>query len=70
MMEGLFKEKAGKAIEKKGGIKKFEVVEETISEDGKTAKVTMKYEYGNGTSETESNDFILVDGKWYFELDK
>lgn len=70
MMEGLFEEKASKTIEEKGGIKKFEVVEETISEDGKSAEVTMKYEYGDGSTETESNDFVLVDGKWYFELDK
>lgn len=70
MMEGLFEDKAGKSIEEKKGLTKFEVVEETIAEDGKSAKVTMKYEYGDGSTETGSNDFVLVDGKWYFELDK
>ncbi|KAA6349666.1 hypothetical protein EZS27_002904 [termite gut metagenome] len=59
--EGLLsflKEKGAKAIEERGGIESTEVVSETISEDGKTAKVVIKQTYGNG--EVEENDYNMV----------
>ncbi|KAA6336727.1 hypothetical protein EZS27_015131 [termite gut metagenome] len=54
----LLKEKGAKAIEERGGIESTEVVSETISEDGKTAKVVIKQTYGNG--EVEENDYNMV----------
>ena len=44
----------GKAeMDKKEGIKSMEVISEEIAEDGETAKVEMKFIYGNGDENTE-----------------
>ena len=56
--------KISKEIEKKGGIKYYEVIEETIADDGKTAVVKMKITYGDGSTEDEKYDMCLVDGTW------
>ena len=53
-----------KKIEKKEGITSYEVVEETIAEDGQTAKVKIKINYGNGSDEIDKYDLQLVDGEW------
>jgi hypothetical protein len=70
MLVGMMKDKGAKSLEEKGGLKSFEVVSEEIAEDGKTAKVTMKHVYGNGETEEDSMDLILVDGKWLMSMDK
>ena len=57
-------EKAKTEIDKKGGIASFEVGAAEIAEDGQTAKVPYKLNYGNETSKDDSEDLILVDGKW------
>ena len=57
--------KAGQEeIEKKGGIKSIEIIEEKISDDGETAKVKSKTTFGDGTEDEGSSSFILVDGDW------
>lgn len=70
MLVELFDQKVVKSIEEKGKIKSFSVIEEKISEDGMKASVTLKFEFGNGTIETEKYDFVLSDGKWYYVLEK
>lgn len=54
----LVQKKVLKSLEEKGGIKSFEIVKEEISEDGNSAVVTTKFEYGNG--ETKESDMKLV----------
>ncbi len=62
---------AGKEkLNEKGGIKNIETVSETISEDGKTAKVTLKMTYGDGTSEESSMDMIQEKGTWKMYMKK
>lgn len=51
----------------KGGIRNYEVIDESISPDGKTAKVTTKTTYGNGETSTSTSDLEKVDGKWLFQ---
>lgn len=57
-------DKVSKDIEKKGGIKSHEVIEETIAEDGKTAIVKIKITYGDGSTKDEKYDLAFVDGTW------
>jgi len=53
---------------KKGGLKNVEITEETIAEDGKSAKVTIIENYNNGDTEEETGELLKIDGKWYIKL--
>ncbi len=57
-------------VEKKKGIKNMEVISETIDPDGKTATVKMKFTYGDGSVNEESNSLVKEDGKWKLSLQK
>ena len=57
-------------VDKKKGIKNMEVISETIEPDGKTATVKMKYTYGDGSVNEESNSLVKEDGKWKLSLQK
>jgi hypothetical protein len=57
-------------VEKKKGIKEMEVLSETVDPDGKTATVKMKYTYGDGSVNEESNSLVKEDGKWKLSLQK
>ena len=59
-----FAEKQKESIEAKGGIKSFEIIEETIDESGETAIVVTKITYGDGTDKEEKNKYTKVEGKW------
>ena len=48
----LLREKGTKTMEKKQGLKSYEVLSEEISEDGKSATVKMKMVYGDGSEDT------------------
>lgn len=63
MMPMALKEK-----ESKQGLKDIEIIEEKISEDGKTADVRYKAIYNNGDTEDQSTKLIKVDGDWYFVI--
>lgn len=63
-------EKAGKAIEKKGGIESFEILNETIKESGDEAVVTVKTTYGDGSTDESDTEVVKHDGKWYLTLAK
>lgn len=66
----LLKEKGGKELEKKGGLKSFEVISEEIAEDGNSAIVKMKQVYGNGEEEEGEQKMVKVDGKWLMDIGK
>lgn len=54
--------------EKKDGIKNIEINEETISEDGNSAKVKFTIHFKNGDTENENGNLIKTDGKWFLKL--
>jgi len=51
-------------IEKKGGIKSIDIIEEIIDEDGINASVKSKTTFGNDKVEEGSSKFLLMDGEW------
>ena len=57
-------------VEKKGGIKSFEVGEAEIAEDGQSAKVPYKLIYGDGSEESKTQKLMLVDDKWMLDEGK
>lgn len=67
----LLDNKASAELDKKDGIKSYEVTDETIAEDGKTATVKVTTVYGDGTEKTQDmklkkND----DGDWKIDAGK
>ena len=67
----LLREKGTKQMEKKQGLKSYEVLSEEISEDGKSAKVEMKLVYGDGSEDTEKMKLVKNDnGDWKLTLGK
>lgn len=63
-------EKAKAEVDKKGGIASFEISPAEIAEDGQTAKVPYKLIYGDESTKDDSEDLILVDGKWMINSGK
>ena len=57
----LLREKGTKAMEKKQGLKSYEVLSEEISEDGKSATVKMKMVYGDGSEDTQDLKLVKND---------
>ena len=55
-------------IKKKDGIKSIEIIEEAINEAGDKADVTLKIIYGNGEEDTQTNKFVMEDGKWKYSM--
>lgn len=70
MLLAMIQEKGAKGMEQKGGLKEIEIVSEELSEDKKTAKVILKQIYGNGESDENTIDMVLVDGTWKMLLKK
>lgn len=70
MLTSLIKEKVGKEFEKQNGIKKFEIISETISEDGNSATVEYITYFGDGSDKKEKSKMIKVDGKWMMDMNK
>ena len=70
-LTSLFTEKLAPKLQEKGGISNVEILSETLSEDGKTAKVSVKLTYGNGTEETEDIDMVYTEaGEWMAAINK
>ena len=65
-----FTEKTKQSADAKGGLKSFEILEEKIAEDGKTATVTTKVTYGNGTEDTQNSTYVNKDGVWKLNMNK
>jgi len=51
-------------IESNGGLKRVEVLESTVAEDGQSARVRVKLSFNNGKDDTRSNRLRLEEGKW------
>lgn len=66
----LFRDKAAKQMEKKGGIQSYTLVSEEIAEDGKTAVVKYEVIYGNGSTDKQKFDMIFDGGEWKHNLKK
>lgn len=64
MIESILTDKADKAIKEKGGLKDVEVLEESISEDGNTATLKVKFTYGDGSEQENTQDMIKQNGEW------
>lgn len=70
-MADMLRSKAATTIDKKGGIKSYEMLSETIAEDGKTASVEMKVVYGDGEEKQEEMKLRLGDdGQWRLDPGK
>ena len=70
-LAALLKDKAEKEYKRKGDISSYETITEETSNDGKTANVKMKINYGNGTN--EDTDIKLrkdKDGNWKIDMGK
>jgi len=52
----------------KDGLKKVEVTEEIIAEDGNSAKIKFTVHFNNGETDNEKADLINMDGKWLIKL--
>ena len=55
---------AAKEHDKKDGIDKIEITEETISEDGNSAKVKYIIHFKNGETNNETVSLIKANGEW------
>lgn len=65
MLVALMKEKGGKSMKEKEGIKSYEILSEEIAEDGNTAVVKVKIVYGNGTEDEQKIKLVKdKDGEW------
>jgi hypothetical protein len=59
-----------KEIDKKGGLSEVLILNETISEDGKTATVKTQLVFGNGEKSDEDTSKLLnVNGQWKILFD-
>ena len=63
-------EKVGQEGEQKGGMKKFEIVDENIDEENGKATVSVKIVYENGEEETKDMKMVKKDGDWLLSADK
>ena len=68
-LAALLKAKGEKELDKKEGIKSFEIVSEEISEDGNTAKVKADIVYGNGDEKKDNTIKLKKDAKRNWKLD-
>lgn len=61
--------KVSTSIDTKGGVKKIEVVDEQIAEDGTSAVVALTITYADGSTDKEYCDVIFKDDKWVVDVD-
>jgi hypothetical protein len=66
-LEGMFG-MAAKEYDKKDGIDKIEITEETISEDGNSAKVKYILHFKNGDTDNDTMSLIKVNGDWAVQI--
>lgn len=66
----LMRDKVGKEIDKRGGLKGAEVTNVQMSEDGNSAKVDYTMKYGDGSAESKKADVVKVDGVWKLDTGK
>lgn len=66
----LMRDKVGKEIDKRGGLKGAEVTNVQMSEDGNSAKVDYTMKYGDGSAESKKADVVKVDDVWKLDTGK
>lgn len=69
-MASLIREKGTKEMDKKGGISSVEINNVEMSEDGETAVVDATVKYGDGSTKSDQNKVVKVDGEWKIESGK
>lgn len=57
-------------IEEKKGIARYRITGSEIDKEANEASVNVHFYYGDGTDEETPVKLVLVDGKWYLDLDK
>jgi len=70
MIESLIGEKTKKMMEEKQGLKDVQVLEETISEDGKSATLKVKFIYGDGSEEESTQEMVKQNDQWKMAFKK
>ena len=68
MLVGLMEEKGNFQIDKKGGIKSYEIGKQEIDKKKGKASVEVEYLYGNGTTAKETLKFRKEGEKWYLSM--
>ncbi len=67
----MLEEKGKESMEKLGGIKSWEILETTLSDDGKSGGVKVKIIYGDGSDNTSTMKVVQTeDGKWMLDSKK
>lgn len=66
-LEGMFA-MASENFKKKDGLEKVVIEEETIKDDGKSAKVSFTMYYNNGDTDKEKVTIHKFDGEWVFKV--
>lgn len=54
--------------ESNGGLKDYEILGEQISEDGQSAIVNVKYTFGNGEINEDTEEMILTEKGWTMKM--
>ena len=57
-------------VDKKGGIKSVEIIEETVNPGDTTAMVKARLTYGDGSTNDGNTEMVLRDGQWKMKLNK
>jgi hypothetical protein len=71
MLAGMIEEKAKEQIDAKGGIKGCDILESSLNEAQDQATVKVQINYGDGSQDTQSLDFVKKeDGSWKQKLVK
>ncbi len=68
--KSILESKVSKNLEQKGGLDSYEILDEKINEEAGTATVRVKYNYGNGSSNTESVRLVKREGDWKLKAGK
>ena len=60
----MLEQKAKESIEKDGAMESYEIISETISEDGTEAKVECITKHAGGKEKNETIKLVNIDGEW------
>lgn len=71
MLAGMLQDKYARSVEKKGGLKSYEIVSEEVAGDGKTAVVAIRVTYGDGEAKEDTIKMMKDDGgNWKMDAGK
>lgn len=69
-LQQMFEKKGKETIENMDGIDSYDIIEETISEDGNEAVVKAMITYGNGKEEESTFYYTNINGEWKQKMNK